>query len=169
MALRPHSSPSGAPAWRGAIHGTFVLTVLLAAATPSGSAETEGEFAVSARVLPRTTLQVRSAPPDLVISAQEVRQAYADVAEPTRVEVSNNSPRGYALLVSPTMPGFTALVVREAGVQVILGGEGGAIPERGQVGLRMPLSLRYRFMLDPRMAPGRYPWPVRLTVRPLAP
>lgn len=124
---------------------------------------------VSARVLPRTTLEVRSAPLELVISARDIRQAYVDVPEPMRVEVSNNNPQGYELLVSPTMPVFSALLVRGGGVQVTLGGEGGAIPERGRIGLHMPISLRYRFMLEPGVAAGRYAWPVHLTARPLTP
>jgi hypothetical protein len=169
MARRPHSPPSGSTLWRSAIRATSALALILAAAGTTGSAAIEATFAVSARVLPRTTLQMRSAPFELVISARDVREAFVDVAQPTRVRISNNNPQGYALLVSPRMPGITALVVREAGVQVTLGAAGGAIPERGQVGVRMPLSLRYRFMLDPRVAPGRYPWPVELSVRPLAP
>ncbi|HJS91829.1 MAG TPA: hypothetical protein VJ738_17810 [Steroidobacteraceae bacterium] len=169
MARRPHPPPSGSPLWRRVIQGTSALAIFLATASAAGSAATEAVLAVSARVLPRATLQVRSAPLDLVVSLQDVRQAYVDAPEPTRLEVSNNSPQGYVLLVSPTMPGITALRVRGGGVQVTLAGDGGAIPERGHVGLRMPLSLRYRFMLDRRVAPGRYAWPVQLTVRPLAP
>lgn len=168
MARRPHPPPSGSPSWRRVIQGTSALAVILAAASATGSAETEAVLAVSARVLPRATLQLRSAPLDLVVSSRDVRQAYVDAPEPTRLEVSNNSPQGYELLVSPTMPGFTALQVRGGGVQVTLAGDGGTIPERGRVGLHMPLSLHYRFMLDRRVAPGRYAWPVKLTVRPLA-
>ena len=172
MARRPHSPLSGSTLWRRAIHATSALAVILATAGTTGTtgaAAIEGTFAVSARVLPRTTLQMRSAPLELVISARDVREAFVDVPQPTRVRISNNNPQGYALLVSPRMPGITALVVREAGVQVTLGAAGGAIPERGRVGVHMPLSLRYRFLLDPRVAPGRYPWPVELSVRPLAP
>ena len=169
MARRPHPPPSGSPLWRRVIHGTSALAVVLATASANGSAETGGTFMVSARVLPRTTLEVRSAPLELVVSARDIRQTYVDVPEPMRVEVSNNDPQGYVLLVSPTMPGFTALVVRGGGARVTLGGEGGAIPERGRIGLHMPISLRYRFMLEPGIAPGRYAWPVRLSVQPLAP
>ena len=91
-----------------------------------------------------------------------------DVREPTRVLVSNNDPRGYVLRVNVNMPGVTALVVREGGLELTLKGHGGAIKERGQVGVRGSLVLRYRLMLDPRIEPGRYPWPVHLSVRPLA-
>jgi len=154
-------------AWR-VILGSFVLAIILAPVSATGSAKPDAEFAVSARVLPRTTLQVRSAPPDLVISSQDVRQAYVDVNEPTRVQVSNNSLQGYVLLVTPNMPGFTALMVRGAGVEATLGGEGGEISERGRVGVHMPLALRYRFLLGPHIEAGRYPWPVQLSVRPLA-
>lgn len=169
MPRRPNQPPSGSSLWRRLIHGSSAVTLVLAAAGTTGSAATEGVLTVSARVLPRATLQVRSAPPELRISAADVRQAYVDVSEPTRVDVSNNSPQGYALLVSPNMPGFTAVLVRGAGVPVTLAGNGGVIPEPGRVGVRMPLSLRYRFMLDPGIEPGRYAWPVQLTVRPLAP
>jgi hypothetical protein len=79
-------------------------------------------------------------PRDLIISSRDVRQAYVDVDEPTRVELSNNSPQGYALLVTTNIRGFTALRVWGAGVEVTLGGEGGEISERGRVGVHMPLA-----------------------------
>jgi hypothetical protein len=82
------------------ILGSFVLAIILAPVSATGSAKPDAEFAVSARVLPRTTLQVRSAPLDLVISSQDVRQPYVDVNEPTRVQVSNNNPQGCVLLVT---------------------------------------------------------------------
>lgn len=156
-----------ASAWHRMIFGPFVVAVILAPVSATGSATPGAELAVSARVLPRTTLQVRSAPLDLVISSQDVRQGYIDVTEPTRVQVSNNRPQGYVLLVTQNMPGLTALKVQGAGVEVTLGGEGGEISERGRVGAHLSLALRYRFLLGPRIEAGRYPWPVQLTVRPL--
>lgn len=157
-----------ASAWHRMILGPLVLAVILAAVGATGWAKPDAELAVSARVLPRTTLQVRSAPLDLVISSRDVRQAYVDVNEPTRVQVSNNRSQGYVLLVTQNMPGFTALMVQGAGVEATLGGKGGEIPERGRVGLHLSFALRYRFLLGPHIEPGRYPWPVQLTVRPLA-
>lgn len=162
-------NPNGSPPRRRMFLGTLVLATLIVPVSATGSARADAEFGVSARVLPRTTLRVLSAPLDLVVSARDVRQAYVDVGQPTRVEVFNNNPQGYMLLVTSKMPGVTALIVREAGVQVTLVGEGGAIPERGVVGAHMPISLAYRFVLGPQMEPGRYPWPVQLRVQPLPP
>ena len=153
---------------RLAVHGMSLLALILATSSVIGFAATEEEFQVSAQVLPRTTLQVRSAPLDLVISARDVRRGYVDVREPTRVAVSNNSPRGYVLFLITNFQGVTALVVREGGAVATLRGGGGAVAERGRVGIHMLLALHYRFILDPRREPGRYPWPVRLVVRPLA-
>lgn len=169
IALRPHRPRRGWPPWHSVMLGTLVLALILTPIRATGSAKTDGVLAVSAQVLPRTTLQVRSVPLDLLISARDVRQAYVDVHEPTRVDVSNNSPQGYELLVTPNMPGLTGVIVRGAGAEVSLGGEGGAIPERGRVGVHMALALRYRFLLGPRIEAGRYSWPVQLTVRPLTP
>ena len=154
---------------RRAMHRTSVLALVLAMISAIASAATQGHLAVSAQVLPRTMLQVRSAPVDLAISAHDLRRGYVDVRKPTRVEVSNNDPRGYVLFVSANIPGVTALVVRVGGLQVTLRGEGGVIPEPGRVGVHMPLCLRYRFKLDSRIEPGRYPWVVHLGVRPLVP
>ena len=161
--------PSRSLPWHSVPLGTFVLVIILAPVGATGSAQASAEFAVSARVLQRTTLQVRSVPPELVISTRDVRQTYVDVGAPTLVEVSNNDPSGYELLVTPKMSGFTAVTVRGTGVEVVLRGEGGAIPERGKVGVRMPLALRYRLQLGPRIEAGRYPWPVQLAVQPLEP
>ena len=137
------------------------------ACTASSAVQTQGEVTVSVRVLPRTSLVVQSAPPDLVISALDVRRSYIDVGEPTRLEISNNSPAGYALLIVPTARIFTAITVRGAGGAAELGRDGGAILERGRAGLHIPLSLSFRFRLGPEVAPGRYPWPLHLAVRPL--
>ena len=162
--FRPRRGP--AP-WRSIIPGTFILAIILAPIRATGSAITDAGFTVGARVLARATLQVRSAPSDLVISTHDVRESYVDVHEPTRVRVFNNSPQGYELVVTPKMPGLAGIVVRGAGAEVSLGGAGGAIPERGQIGMHMSLSLRYRFLLGHHIEAGRYPWPVKLSVQPL--
>ena len=145
----------------------LAATVAALACTASSAVENQSRFVVGVRVLPRTTLEVRSVPSALTISADDVRRAYIDVWQPTRLEITNNSPDGYALLVEPTVRVFKAVLVRGAGPAALLGGDGGAIAERGQTGARLPLSLNFRFELAPHVVPGRYPWPLELAVRPL--
>ena len=49
---------------------------------------------------------------------------------------------------------------------VVLDAEGGTVVQRWQPGPQH-LTLTFRFMLAPGLVPGTYPWPLRLTVRPL--
>jgi hypothetical protein len=146
------------------------LGVLLVAGTGCtvGSAlETNTSFTVSARVLPRTTLNVDSQPSSVVISSEDVRRGYVKIVEPTRIRISNTDPTGYALIVLPQSRWFSSVTVYGAGVEVTMGNDGGTIVESGHTGRAMSLELNYRFALASEIAPGDYPWPVQLMVRPL--
>lgn len=143
-----------------------VLALAAIGCTVGSAAENRTTFTVGARVLAQVSLSVASEPAGVAVSADDVRQGYVEIREPTRVTVSSNSPSGYTLLVLPQSRWFSAVTVRGAGGDVTMGAEGGTIVERGH-GARMALELTYRFSLDSQLPPGRYPWPLHLAVRPL--
>lgn len=146
-----------------------VLSVVGTTCAVGYALESHAHFTVGARVLPVTTVRVRSAPTELAISAQDVGRGYVEVVEPTRLEVSNNSPQGYVLLILPRTRMFSSLTVHGMGGEVTLGTDGGAIVARRQTGSTIPLELTFRFDLVPSLAAGSYPWPVQLAVQPLDP
>ncbi|HUK03025.1 MAG TPA: hypothetical protein VLW26_12175 [Steroidobacteraceae bacterium] len=149
--------------------GLGVFLILATAVSAGSASEVRTQFRVGATVLAHASLRVRSEPVNLTITPDAVRRGFIEVLEPTRIEVSNNSPHGYALLVQPQMMIFSALRVRSAGGEVLLGNEGGMIVEHGQHGITLPLELTYRFDLASSVAPGEYPWPVHLAVQALEP
>jgi hypothetical protein len=59
------------------------------------------------------------------------------------------------------------MIVRGCDADASLGAEGGTIVQRWQHTNTMRLSLHFRLRLAPGLAPGRYPWPIQLSVRPL--
>jgi hypothetical protein len=144
------------------------LLIAAAGCTATSALETHTSFTVGARVLPRTTLQVKTGPTAVWIAPENVRDGYVDVAEPTLIEVVNNNPTGYTLVITPQTTLFSSLTVHGAGVDTTFGNDGGSIVERGQTGSSLALRLTYRFDLTPSVAPGRYPWPIQLSVQPLA-
>jgi hypothetical protein len=143
------------------------LLVAATGCTVGGALETHSSFTVGARVLSRTTLNVESEPAGITISAESVRRGYVEPAEPTRIRVSNTDPAGYALVILPQSRWFASVTVFGAGGEVTMGSDGGTIFERKRVGATMPLELSYRFTLASEIAPGNYPWPLHLFVRPL--
>jgi hypothetical protein len=138
-----------------------------AAAGAAGAGQARATFNVGVRVLAHTTYTVTAVPADIVISDEDLRRGYVEVAEPTRIQISSNSPTGYLLVFLPLSRLISSVTVRYAGEEVTLGADGGEIAERGQVGTAMTLELTYRFGLEPQITPGRYPWPLQLAVQPL--
>ncbi|HTY48912.1 MAG TPA: hypothetical protein VMB48_04385 [Steroidobacteraceae bacterium] len=127
-------------------------------------------MAVSLVVLPPGGMYRASSPAGLAISAADVARGYVEVRRATRLTVTSLGQAGYLLDVSPTAAVFTEVLVEGVGRQVTLGSNGGTIFERGGIGLSPPLALMldFRFTLAPGVTPGRYPWPLRFQVRPLA-
>jgi hypothetical protein len=148
--------------------GVLIATAFsCAAAASAGAGEARASFTVGATVLARARYTVTAAPADILISDEDIRRGYIEVAEPMRIRISNNSPAGYMLLILPQSGLAASVTVRFPGGEVTLGSDGGEIAEPGEVGPAMTLELTYRFGLDPQITPGRYPWPVQLTVQPL--
>jgi hypothetical protein len=143
-----------------------VLAVGVASCTVGSATQTHASFTVGARVVATATLRVNSAPLEVVISSEDVRRGFVEIPEPTRLQVSSNSPLGYTLVLVPQSSWFSGLTVRCADAEVTMSADGGAIVERRQAGASS-LELTFRFALASELTPGRYPWPVQLAVRPL--
>lgn len=144
---------------------TVCLTLLGAA--PVEGAESQRQIMVTARVVPIAHIDARSAPAELLVTAQDLQQGYIEVAEPTQLAISNNSPAGFALEIVPLLPIARVIQVRTAGHASDLSSEGGLLALRGQHGAALPVSLHFTLQLAPGIVPGRYPWPLQYQVRPL--
>jgi hypothetical protein len=122
---------------------------------------------VSATVIAVATLKSQSAPADIRVSAADVARGFIDVSEPLELVISSNSPAGFVMDVMTVTPMLSSLVVHGLDSDQFLGAEGGAIVQRWQRPQVVTLSLKFRLVLAPELTVGRYPWPLRVAVRPL--
>lgn len=131
------------------------------------AAEVRTSFGVSATVLAVARIERLSEPQELRISATDLDRGYVDVGAPTAVVIHSNSASGFALDVMAVAPLASSMIVSGCDAQATLGAEGGTIVQRWRHMNSMRLALHFRLMLAPGLTPGRYPWPIQLSVRPL--
>jgi hypothetical protein len=146
----------------------IALPLMPFADMPVAAAATRTSFTVGATVTARAALTAESVPPALDVSARDVERGFVEVSSVIRLVVTNTSPDGFALDLFPVSPMFSAVTVRGNGAVAAFDGAGGEIFERGLHGAAVPVLLNFRFELAPGTLPGRYPWPLQFSVRPLA-
>jgi len=134
---------------------------------PAVAKETHTELQVSATVRASAELDVESAPSELSLSAADVTAGFVEVQEPTALTVRSTSPNGFLLDVLCAAPMVSSMVVRGLDADLEFGADGGTIVQRWQQAHSRHLRLIFRLNLAPGLAPGRYPWPLHVTVRPL--
>jgi hypothetical protein len=145
-----------------------IALVVAASFTAAGARDVHSDFAVSVTVRAVADLEIKSAPAGLAISPSDLRRGFIEVAQPTQLTVRSNSPSGFALdVLTVASPMLSSMVVEGLNSELALGADGGTIVQRWQHPHAVSLSLKFRFVLAPGLAPGDYPWPLRLTVRPL--
>jgi hypothetical protein len=133
--------------------------------------ETQARLGVTATVSAVVRIEAQSAPRALELSATDIAQGFVDVIEPVRVRVHSNGP-GYALELVTVAPLISAMVITGPGGEQRLGREGGTWVERwAPAAMRRSDTaetvMQFRLILAPNLAAGRYPWPLRIFVRPL--
>jgi hypothetical protein len=148
-------------------HVARVLLVGAASCVVVQARDARTNFNVSATVSAVARLQVQSAPTEIVVSDADLRRGFIDVVQPTDLVIRSNSANGYALDLTTLTPMLSSVVVRGLKSEQSLSGEGGTIVQRWQAPQTVVLSLQFRLVLAPGLAPGRYPWPMRIDVRPL--
>ena len=148
-------------------HVARVLLVGAASCVVVQARDARTNFNVSATVSAVARLQVQSAPTEILVSEEDLRRGYIDVAQPTDLLIRSNSANGYALDLTTLTPMLSSVVVRGLKSEQSLSGEGGTIVQRWQAPQTVALSLHFRLVLAPGLAAGRYPWPMHIDVRPL--
>jgi hypothetical protein len=129
--------------------------------------ESRVSLPVSATVVAVARIERQSVPAQIVVTADDLRRGYLDVSEPVALFIRSNSPAGYALDLDTLTPLFSSVSIRGLESEQSLGAEGGSIVQRWQGARSAELLLRFRFVLAPGLAAGRYAWPMQLRVRPL--
>jgi hypothetical protein len=158
---RPRTGPAP-PALR-----SVYLTLAVSLIAPLVQAETaRARLGVSVTVLPRAAVRSESLPLELEISPADIRRGYVERRRATQLTVGNAGPVGFVLDVLPTARIFSLVEISTSDQgKTTVGTEGGQLV--GWHGARSgeAVVLDFRFKLLPGIAPGRYPWPVRLDAR----
>jgi hypothetical protein len=145
-----------------------IALVVAASVTAAGARDVHSDFSVSVTVRAVANLEIKSAPVGLEISNADLQRGYIDVLQPTQLTVRSNSPSGFALdVLTVASPMVSSMLVEGLNAELALGADGGTVVQRWQHPQAVNLSLKFRFALAPGLMPGNYPWPLRLTVRPL--
>jgi hypothetical protein len=144
-----------------------IALIVAAGVSAAGARDVHSNLSVSVTVQPVARIEHESAPYALEISAADLQRGFIDVRQPTQLTVRSNSPNGFELDVVTVAPVLSSMVVEGLNAGLELGAEGGTIVQRWQQPQSVNLSLKFRFALAPGLVAGNYPWPVRLSVRPL--
>jgi hypothetical protein len=121
---------------------------------------------VSVSVLAYAKIQTEHQTRQINISAADIARGYVEVHDALRFSVHTNSRSGYLLAFYPIGALFESVQVDGLGSTVQLGQDGGDIVQRG-TSSQLNHELSFRFNLSQNVIPGRYPWPLQLTVRGL--
>lgn len=144
-----------------------IALIVAAGVSAAGARDAHTDLSVSVTVRAMAKIDVQSVPEGLQLSAADLQRGYVEVSQPTRATVRSNSASGFALEVLTVAPMLSSMVVEGLNSDLELPAQGGTIVQRWQRPQAMDLSLKFRFALAPGLVPGSYPWPVRLSVRPL--
>ena len=135
----------------------FVALLAMGVGTPAYAQRTQ--FAVTASVLPRTTVE-SVAPTTVEISASDIERGYVESNATYRVR--SNDTRGYLLQIRPRSALAEAVQIDGHAQSVALGTDGIELHRPWQAGAQQVL-LRFRMRLDGLARPGRIELPVHVT------
>jgi hypothetical protein len=169
-AIRLAGTAARAGAWWSMAAPTLravYLTSAVCLIAPLVQAETaRARIGVSVTVVPRAVVRSESLPAVLEISSADVRRGYVERRRATQLTIGNAGPVGFVLDVLPTARIFSRVEISTSDQgKTTVGTEGGQLV--GWHGARSgdAVVFDFRFKLLPGIAPGRYPWPVRLDAR----
>lgn len=147
---------------------TFSLAAMLPVITPVAEAATTNTvMPVTVSVIAKAEIQTSYQVSQLVIKKSDIVRGYIEIPAAMQFLVSTNSHHGYILHFDPVGILFKSVEVSGFGKDITLGADGGTIVQRGIVSHNQTHSLSFRFMLNTDIAPGTFPWPLHLSVRPL--
>lgn len=151
--------------------------LLAGVAVPAATARAEGGAApraasttveVRAVILPVLRLRLRHQPQHLEITARDAAAGYVEVAGRMDLEIRSNLRNGHAMQLAVASPVVDAVEVSGLPVPVRVGalGETVRFPRVSGGPNRTMLQLGFRVKLASHARPGRYAWPLSLTLVP---
>jgi hypothetical protein len=149
------------------LHAARAVLVIAGSIAAADARDARVSFTVSATVNSVARIETQSAPAEFMITDADLRRGYIDVEQPTALTIRSNSASGFAIDLTTVTPVLTSMIVRGLDTEFSLGPEGGTVVQRWQSPHLVNLALQFRLVLAPGLAAGRYPWPMRVAVRPL--
>jgi len=155
------------------IQNMFITAVLAAilslASTPNGNVAHAGsssaKVTISARVMAYSQLKVLYQLPEITITMTDIKRGYIDINAASRLQVKNNSPKGYLLAFQGIAQPFKEIHIKGMGNDLSLSSAGGFVL-RPYIKGNDTVELSYRFVLSENAQPGTYAWPVNVSVQP---
>lgn len=143
-----------------------LLLVLLSVPAVLGESGS-GQIVVGARVAPHVRWEVRDEPARLEITPADIARGFIEVPA-ARLRVQTNDEAGFIVAAAASGDQFTSGALTGLDQPIAIGAGGGFVhlPFRGTA--VMEAELRWRLPLSDRSQAGLYPWPLRITVHPIA-
>jgi hypothetical protein len=127
--------------------------------------QARAQMSVSATVVDTVSVRSMYQAQQLVVSAEDVRRGYIDVAAGSRFSI-----RCASLCLFDFRPvGQLFKSVRVSGLDSAaeFGAAGATLLHKPAPGAPADVAINYRFTLSANVTPGAYPWPVALSVMPM--
>jgi hypothetical protein len=144
-----------------------VSVVLAIAACLAGQAAAAPlRMQVGAHVMARVHLNVRAAPAELVISAEDARRGFVELARAVQFDIRTNCRYRIEIHVLPGQVASAHATLLDRSMEVKEGSSASLdLPAdtRGSAGI-----VAYRFILSPGAKAGTYAWPTRMSVQSIA-
>jgi hypothetical protein len=139
----------------------WIAALMLFSAMPVTAlgGEVRAQFAVTAYVAPRASIENVAQPTQFSLSEGDIERGYVDLAAVYRV--SSNSPAGYMVRLSPRVGLTRAIHVTGLATPVVVRED---VVDVSQPAAPRPRELRlgFRLVLEEAAVPGTYSWPVQL-------
>lgn len=138
-----------------------------ASGTASGSGALSASASIDLRVIVPQTLEMRTLdqPATIEVTPADAANGEVVVSGP-RVALLSNDRRGYRIEAALRGP-FSEATIEGLVAPLHVDAAGGRVTMPSMVGQKRPepLPLRLRLRLREGTAPGRYPWPVALSIQ----
>lgn len=158
-----HSAVTRCQLWIGVAAAVAVTCPCNPIIAVARGADVRAHMSVTATVTERVSFHVVHQALELVVTQHDVERGYVRVSGGSTFEVGT---RGNAVLdFRPRGTLVESFRVSANSLQAEFGREGTALVQRISGSRRMQID--YVFVLGSGASPGRYPWPVSLTVYPL--
>jgi hypothetical protein len=138
--------------------------VLLANPLVADAVDVNADVRIVVQIPRVMRLRALDLPSTIALSADDISRG--EVVVKGRLDVLVNDPRGYALEARPMGRAFPGFRIQGLARVVETDGDPVAVSMPSMVGMKAarPFPVEYHLRIAPDTVPGRYPWPVLLTL-----